>query len=453
MKITCAGVGYVGLVIGVCLASKGHEVTFYDVDPQKINMLKNKQLPIYEEGLQELLDEYFHRMSFTSKPSEAYSSSDVIMIAVGTPEKKDGSANLTYVYSVVSDIAEHVNQDCVVVVKSTVPVGTNEKIERALLQEFQISNTNKPDIMLEVVSNPEFLAQGTAVENTLNPSRIVIGSETEWAKNVIDKVYADFKCPKVYTDRQSAEMIKYASNVFLSVKISFINEIANLCEKMGANVEDVAMGMGLDNRIGNQFLRAGIGYGGSCFPKDTKALHWLSQYQNCELKTVKAAIEVNQTQRFRPMQLLSAVYGELSGLSVAVLGLSFKPGTDDVRESPSHTIIPLLLDENVLVKAWDPIAINNFQKVHPELEHDSNIEYYSSLTDCIKDTDACIILTEWNDVKNLSENEYIKLMHQPVIIDGRNCYPIDRFQSHNVTYLSIGRPQKSVSRSDMYDSI
>lgn len=428
MKIAVAGTGYVGLVTGVCLASKGHQVTCVDVDEAKIRMMQKGISPIYEEGLEELMHESMDNLTFTTDYASAYKDANVIFIGVGTPEKKDGSANLTYVYKVAKQIAETVEHDCVVVVKSTVPIGTNDKVEAYL-------NTNLAhDVRISVASNPEFLAQGTAVRDTLHAARIVLGVETEQAGVVLKEVYADFDAPILVTNRRSAEMIKYASNDFLALKISYINEIANLCEIVGANVEDVAKGMGYDPRIGNRFLNSGIGYGGSCFPKDTKALSWLASFNDNEMKTIKAAIEVNEGQKLKLIKKARKYYDEFEGLTVAVLGLTFKPGTDDLREAPSLVNIPLLLDDGAKVKAWDPVGIKNFKKHYPD-----EIEYCDTIEKTITDADICFIFTEWEDVTQLDVNLYKKLMKKPIILDGRNCYSIEDFRGTGMTYDSIGR--------------
>ena len=428
MKIAVAGTGYVGLVTGVCLASKGHQVTCVDVDEAKIRMMQKGISPIYEEGLEELMHESMDNLTFTTDYASAYKDANVIFIGVGTPEKKDGSANLTYVYKVAKQIAETVEHDCVVVVKSTVPIGTNDKVEAYL-------NTNLAhDVRISVASNPEFLAQGTAVRDNLHAARIVLGVETEQAGVVLMEVYADFDAPILVTNRRSAEMIKYASNDFLALKISYINEIANLCEIVGANVEDVAKGMGYDPRIGNRFLNSGIGYGGSCFPKDTKALSWLASFNDNEMKTIKAAIEVNEGQKLKLIKKARKYYDEFEGLTVAVLGLTFKPGTDDLREAPSLVNIPLLLDDGAKVKAWDPVGIKNFKKHYPD-----EIEYCDTIEETITDADICFIFTEWEDVTQLDVNLYKKLMKKPIILDGRNCYSIEDFRGTGMTYDSIGR--------------
>lgn len=429
MKILVAGTGYVGLVTAVCLAEKGHDVTCFDVVEEKINMLKNGISPIYEIGLEELMEKNKDKITYTTSKEEAYKDPEVIFIGVGTPEKPDGSANLDYVYSVADDIAEYVNHDCLVVIKSTVPIGTNPKVEQYLLKKMEDKN-----IRIETASNPEFLAQGTAVEDTLNAQRIVIGTHSSWAEELLREIYKDFNnSVLVSTNISSAEMIKYASNDFLALKISYINEIANLCETLGADVEDVAYGMGLDKRIGNKFLKAGIGYGGSCFPKDTKALHWLANVNGIELKTVKAAIEVNENQKLKLMKRLLEYHPKLDGLNVAVLGLAFKPGTDDLREAPSIPNIEYLLNSNAKIKAWDTVAANNFAKHFPE------ISYCDTIDETIKDADVCIIFTEWKEIKEYDINKYVELMKEPLILDGRNCYELKDVEGKGITYESIGR--------------
>lgn len=428
MKIAVAGTGYVGLVTGVCLASKGHQVTCVDVDEKKVEIMRQGVSPIYEAGLEELMKESMDCLTFTTDYKTAYQDAEVIFIGVGTPEKKDGSANLSYVYTVARQIAESVERDCVVVVKSTVPIGTNDKVE-AYIQSHLAK-----DVVVTVASNPEFLSQGTAVRDTLHAARIVIGVETPEAGEVLKRVYADFDAPKLVTNRRSAEMIKYASNDFLALKISYINEIANLCEIVGADVEDVAEGMGYDTRIGNKFLKSGIGYGGSCFPKDTKALSWLASFNDNEIKTIKAAIEVNESQKFKLIKKARKYYDDFEGLTVAVLGLTFKPGTDDLREAPSLVNIPLLIDDGAKVKAWDPVGVENFKKKIPE-----GIAYYDTIEDTIRDADLCLIFTEWEAVTQFDVRLYKDLMKKAIIIDGRNCYKVSDFEETGMIYDSIGR--------------
>lgn len=428
MKIAVAGTGYVGLVTGVCLASKGHQVACVDVDEKKVEMMRQGSSPIYEAGLEELMKDSMPCLTFTTDYQTAYKDAEVIFIGVGTPEKKDGSANLSYVYTVAKQIAQSVERDCVVVIKSTVPIGTNDKIEA------YIQSCLTKDVTVTVASNPEFLAQGTAVRDTLHAARIVIGVESPEAGEVLQKVYADFDAPKLVTNRRSAEMIKYASNDFLALKISYINEIANLCETVGADIEDVAKGMGYDPRIGNRFLKAGIGYGGSCFPKDTKALSWLASFNDNEIKTIKAAIEVNESQKFKLIKKAKKYYESLEGITVAVLGLTFKPGTDDLREAPSLVNIPILIDDGAIVKAWDPVGVENFKKRIPE-----GVSYYDSIEETLRDADLCLIFTEWEDVTELDVSIYKKCMKTPIVIDGRNCYRVSDFQGTGILYDSIGR--------------
>lgn len=428
MKIAVAGTGYVGLVTGVALANAGHHVTCVDVDPQKIETMRKGISPIYEPGLEELMHDNMERLSFTTAYQSAYEDAEVIFVGVGTPEKKDGSANLSYVNQVVDQIAQSVKRDCVVVIKSTVPIGTNDKLEKRLKDSL------KEDVWVEIASNPEFLSQGTAVKDTLHAARIVIGVESDRARETMMKVYKNFHQPFVITDRRSAEMIKYASNDFLALKISYINEIANLCEMLGANIEDVAEGMGYDSRIGGKFLKAGIGYGGSCFPKDTKALHWVSNYYEKEIKTVKAAIEVNDSQKLRLIKKSKKYYESMDGLKVAVLGLTFKPDTDDLREAPSLVNIPIILDEGAEVYAWDPIGVKNYKKYYPK-----EIAYCEKIEDVLKDADICFIFTEWKEIRELDVVKYRQLMRKPIVLDGRNCYSLDQFRGTGITYDSIGR--------------
>lgn len=428
MNIAVAGTGYVGLVTGVCLAEHGHNVNCVDVDENKVERMSKGISPIYEPGLEELMKRNRDRLRFTTDYASAYKDAEVIFIGVGTPEKKDGSANLSYVYSVVDQIAETIENDCVVVIKSTVPIGTNDKIED------YIRNKVNNRVKVYVASNPEFLAQGTAVKDTLYASRIVIGSTEEYAIEKLKEVYKDFQGAKLVTDRCSAEMIKYASNDFLALKISYINEIANLCEIVGANITDVTKGMGFDERIGNKFLNAGIGYGGSCFPKDTKALHWLASFHDYEIKTIKAAIEVNETQKLKMIKKVNKHFNELRGLTVAVLGLTFKPNTDDLREAPTLVNVPMLIEEGCFIKAWDPVGVENFKKLSL-----NNIEYYNSIEETIKDADVCLIFTEWDEVKKFEVKKFEDLMKTPVIIDGRNCFELHEFKDTKIVYDSIGR--------------
>ena len=429
MKIAVAGTGYVGLVTGVCLAEHGHHVICVDIDAKKVEIMQKGISPIYEPGLDGLMEKNMERLTFTTDYYNAYRDADVIFIGVGTPEKKDGSANLSYIFTVAGQIARSVEKECVVVVKSTVPIGTNDKVEAYIR-----ANMANEEVTVHVASNPEFLAQGTAVQDTLHASRIVIGTESEFAREELKKVYESFDAPKIFTNRRSAEMIKYASNDFLALKISYINEIANLCEIVGADIEDVTKGMGYDKRIGDQFLSAGIGYGGSCFPKDTKAPHWLANFNDYELKTIKAAIETNENQKYKLIKKAHKYYESLEGLTAAVLGLTFKPGTDDLREAPSLVSIPILLEDNCKIKAWDPVGVKNYKKLYP-----TEIFYCDTIEEALTDADICFIFTEWDEIRNLPVRVYENCMNKAVVIDGRNCYALDAFQDVRIIYDSIGR--------------
>ena len=438
MKVTVSGMGYVGLVTGIALSHIGHTVTCVDVDKKKIKMLKNGISPIYEPGLEEFMKKNHNKITYTTDYKRAYSTSDIIIIGVGTPEKQDGSANLDYVYLVCNQIVESLEKDCVVVIKSTVPIGTNDDIERKL------NKMVKKGIKVYVVSNPEFLSQGTAIHDTLFSSRIVIGTDNEYASSVMYKLYeplmnSPYNVPYLVTSRKSAEMIKYASNDFLALKISYINEIANLCKTLGANVEEVSKGMSLDPRIGKNFLKAGIGYGGSCFPKDTKALHCLSVVNGIELKTIKACIAVNESQKLILFNQLKNDLGDLHSKTIAVLGLTFKPNTDDLRDAPSIINIKKLLFFGANVKAYDPVGINNFKNNLKsfDINNDCNLQFYESIDDTVRNADAAMIMTEWSSIVNYDISKYKKLMKEPRIYDGRNCYKLEDMK--NMLYFSIGR--------------
>lgn len=428
MKITVVGTGYVGLVTGVCLAEHSHNVTCVDVDEKKVKVMEEGISPIYEPGLEILMKKNRERLSFTTDFSQAYRDAEVIFICVGTPEKQDGSANLKYIFEVAEQISKMIERDCVIVIKSTVPIGTNEKVENYIRTKL------KHTIKVSIASNPEFLSQGTAVQDTLYASRIVIGVEDDFARVALEKVYEDFDAPKLITNRKSAEMIKYASNDFLALKISYINEIANLCEIVGADIEDVTAGMGYDKRIGASFLNAGIGYGGSCFPKDTKALHWLANFNDYELKTIKAAIETNENQKYKLIKKAHKYYETFQGLTVAILGLTFKPGTDDLREAPSLISIPILLEDGCHLKVWDPAGMENYKKMYPY-----ELEYCHSIEDALYEADLCLIFTEWDEIKKLDTTIFERVMRTPIIIDGRNCFSLLSFEGKQVVYESIGR--------------
>lgn len=430
MKIAVAGTGYVGLVAGVCFAEKGHKVICVDTDTEKIKSMKAGISPIFEADLEELMRKNYAegRLDYTTDYASAYKNVDAIFIGVGTPEQPDGSANLVYIATVARQIAESIEKDTLIVVKSTVPIGTNDKVEQ-FIKDFLVH-----DVKVEVASNPEFLAQGTAVRDTLKASRIIIGTESKEAEELLIEIYQPFHIPIVSVNRRSAEMIKYACNNFLALKISYMNEIANLCELVGADVSEVAKGMSYDSRIGSSFLNAGIGYGGSCFPKDTKALKYLARQHGYKIKTVEAAVEVNKDQKTKLFKKACKRFITFHGIKVAILGLSFKPGTDDLREAPSLDNVALLLEQGAKISAYDPVATNNFKKIYP-----TEIDYKDNLEDALVDANVCFIFTEWDQIKATPPNTYKKLMKTPLVYDGRNIYQLDKMKMAGVEYYSIGR--------------
>ncbi|PGE18774.1 UDP-glucose 6-dehydrogenase [Bacillus toyonensis] len=430
MEIIVMGTGYVGLVTGVALSHIGHKVTCIDIDEKKVESMKKGISPIYEPGLEELMLQNIeeNRLFFSTSHQEAFRNAQVIYIAVGTPEREDGSANLSYIEQVAKDIAKNVQDDIIVVTKSTVPVGTNHYIKQIISQ-----NLDK-NIKVAVVSNPEFLREGSSVYDTFNGDRIVVGSDSIEAANVIEEINKPFGIPVYKTDIRSAEMIKYASNAFLATKISFINEIANICEKTGANIEDVARGMGLDQRIGSMFLKAGIGYGGSCFPKDTKALTKIASNVDLDFTLLKAVVEVNNKQQHKLVKAAKSKLGSLRDKQVAVLGLAFKPNTDDMREAASVVIIKELLGEGAQVTAYDPVAIENAKKLLP-----GTVKFTKELHEALVDKDLVFIVTEWQEVKEVDLSMFAKLMNNPIVLDGRNCFDLKEVSKHEIDYYSIGR--------------
>ena len=433
MNIAFAGTGYVGLVTGVVLAQIGHNVTCVDIDEQKLELMRQGKSPIYEAGLEELMKQNKERLTYTTNYKDAYADAEVIFIGVGTPERADGSANLDYVYNVCDQIIESINKDTIVVIKSTVPIGTNEDIEKYF-------NEKLTDIRVDVVSIPEFLAQGTAVEDSLYASRIVVGAENKGAHAIIKELYKPlteepYNVPYIEMNRRSAEMVKYASNCFLALKIAYVNEIANFCEDVNANIDDVTNGMGYDPRIGDKFLNAGIGYGGSCFPKDTSAMYWLSKNSNNELTTLKATIEVNKKQKTKMFYKLYEYFNkDISGKKVAVLGLTFKPNTDDLREAPSIDNVKLLIESGAIVHAYDPLAEESFKNVIQ-----TGVVYFNSPEEAIQDVDAVMIMTEWAEIKNVKPEQYTQLLKKPLLFDGRNCYDVKEMKANGIEYFSIGR--------------
>lgn len=436
MKIAVAGTGYVGLVAGVCFAEMNHDVTCVDVDEKKVEIMRQGISPIYEEGLEELMQKNNAKgtLHFTTDYQEAYKDADAIFIGVGTPEMPDGSANLGYIATVSRQIAETIEKDCLVVVKSTVPVGTNDKVEQ-FIKDFLVH-----DVKVEVASNPEFLAQGTAVHDTLHAARIIIGTESKEAEALLKRIYEPFGLPIVSVKRRSAEMIKYACNDFLALKISYMNDIANLCELVGADITDVAKGMCYDERIGSRFLNAGIGFGGSCFPKDTKALKFLAKEHGYQLKTVEACVEVNTAQKIRLFEKAKERMISFNGLKVAVLGLTFKAGTDDLREAPSIDNIRLLLQAGADIYAYDPKGVERAKQLFPEgkLEKGS-ITYVDSVEEALDKANICFAFTEWPQIKQITPAEFKEKMHTPLVYDGRNLYEPGQMKAAGVEYYSIGR--------------
>ncbi|MEH7012925.1 UDP-glucose/GDP-mannose dehydrogenase family protein [Neobacillus niacini] len=431
MKITVAGAGNVGLVTAVCFAEAGHQVTCLDTQKEKIEILEKGQTPFFEPGLEPLLEKNLSngQLCFTTNPNQAYSDADIIFIAVGTPEKRDGAVDLSYIYAAAYTIANTIKKDVIVCTKSTVPVGTNDIIKQIFLQR-------KPrHLKVDVVSNPEFLREGSAITDFFLGDRIVIGADNYEAASIMEQLYLPLKIPIVVTDIRSAEMIKYASNAFLATKISFINEIANLCERVGANIEEVSYGMGMDKRIGTSNLQAGIGYGGSCFPKDTKALVQLAGNVHHPFKLLESVIKVNQHQHSLLVLKVKEMFGSLKGKKAALLGLAFKPETDDIREAVSLTIIKELLEEGSIVTAFDPIAIPNAHKLIG-----NSIEYTTSIRQALKGADFAVIATEWDQIKHLPLDTYVAYMKEPIVFDGRNCYSLKDIQRYPITYVSIGRP-------------
>ncbi|RKP54475.1 UDP-glucose/GDP-mannose dehydrogenase family protein [Cohnella endophytica] len=434
MNITVIGTGYVGLVSGVCYAELGNQVICVDKDPGKIDTLNAGGIPIYEPGLKELAsaNRSAGRLSFTTDLAEAVRLSELIILAVGTPPLPSGEANLAYIDQAALEIADAMNGYKIVAVKSTVPVGTNERIGKLIR-----ARTSK---RFDSISLPEFLREGSAIEDTLHPDRIVIGAESPSAAATMALLHRPLTERIVVTDIRSAEMIKYASNAFLATKISFINEIANICEKVGADVTQVAEGMGYDNRIGPSFLKAGIGYGGSCFPKDTRALIQIAGNVDYEFKLLRSVVEVNQDQRFNVIRKLETIFGgELKGKTVAIWGLAFKPNTDDVRDSPALDIIQHLVDNDVNVRAYDPIATANFRTLFGK----SDVVWCDEALDTARGADALCLLTEWEEFSEVDLGRLQSALSQPILIDGRNVFKEEHLLGTDFVYYSVGRPSLS----------
>lgn len=434
MKLAFVGTGYVGLVTGTCMAELGHTVICADIDKQKITKLKKGVMPIYELGLEELVEKNVKegRLSFTASIGQAICSADVVFSAVGTPEdKKTGKADLQYVYAVAEIFGKNLNEYKILVNKSTVPIGTADKVRDMIV------HASGGRYEFDVVSNPEFLREGAAIKDFLNPDRVVIGVASERAKIVMEKIYrpiARTGRPVVMTDVRSAELIKYASNAFLATKITFINEIANFCEKSGANVKEVARGMGLDGRIGSRFLYAGIGYGGSCFPKDVQALMETGKEYDSVFSIIEATDKVNEIQKLRPFTFLKKHFKNLKGKTVAIWGLSFKPRTDDVREAPALYIIEALLGAGATVRAFDPVAIESFKAMFP----DKRVRYMKNAYDAVVKADALVIATEWDEFRTAEYPELASRMRERVIVDGRNIFERKEAEAEGFTYFGIG---------------
>jgi UDPglucose 6-dehydrogenase len=438
MRIAMIGTGYVGLVSGACFSEFGIDVVCVDMDAEKIARLDDGIMPIYEPGLEALVASNVSsgRLSFTTDLAAAVSSSDAVFIAVGTPSRRgDGHADLSYVHGAAAQIAEALDGYTVVVTKSTVPVGTGNDVERIIRE-------TRPDAKYDVVSNPEFLREGSAIEDFMRPDRVVIGTDSEDAKVLMRALYRPLsliETPILFTNRETAELIKYATNAFLATKISFINELADLCEEVGADVRDVSRGMGSDGRIGSKFLHPGPGYGGSCFPKDTLALVRTAQEAGAPIRIVEAVVDIN-TERKKSMakRVLTACGGSVEGKSIAVLGLTFKPNTDDMRESPSLDIVPALQAAGADVRAFDPAGMEEAKKL---LDH---VTWCDDAYDALNGTDAVVIVTEWNEFRSLDFGRMKETMKSPILVDLRNIYDAEHVVSSGIAYSCVGRPNAAV---------
>lgn len=434
MKIGVVGTGYVGLVSGTCFAEFGIDVICVDKDAGKIERLKNGIIPIYEPGLEDLVAKQVKagRLHFTTDLAEAMKDAEAVFIAVGTPPSViDGQADLTYVFEAAKEIAQHIKGYTIIVNKSTVPVGTARRVEAVI-------RAANPNADFDVVSNPEFLREGAAIDDFMRPDRVVVGTTSERARAVMRELYRPLyinETPMVMTTPESSEIIKYASNAFLAVKITFINEIANLCEAVDGNVQDVAKGMGLDGRIGSKFLHAGPGYGGSCFPKDTLALVQIGEQHKAPQTIVQTVVDVNNArQKSMADRVIAACGGSVKDKKIAVLGIAFKPNTDDIREAPSLVIIPELQSAGAKIAATDPVAMDNAKKVL------NNVEWCEDAYATIKDADAVVIVTEWNEFRGLNMDKVAELVKTKCIVDLRNIYKLPEMEERGFHYVSIGRP-------------
>lgn len=437
MKITIIGTGYVGLVTGTCFAEVGNEVLCVDIDTKKIENLKKGIMPIYEPGLEELVKRNLNekRLKFSSNISDGIKHGLVIFSAVGTPPDKDWNADLTAVKKVAEEFGKHIDEFKIFVNKSTVPVGTSDICVDIIKKEIFKRNKN---IDFEIVSNPEFLREGSAIKDTMNPSRIIVGTESLKAKEIIEKLYSPFirtTSPLIFMSTKSAEITKYASNSFLATKISFINEIANFCEKAGGDVKEVALGMGLDDRIGSRFLYAGIGYGGSCFPKDVQALTKTGKKYGYDFKILDSVEAVNKSQKKKLFKKLLELIPNLEGKTIAIFGLAFKPKTDDMRDAPSIKVVKKLQAEGAYIRAFDPVAMENAKKYFSKV----NLTYAKNPLDAAKNADAVIVMTEWDAFRSIELEALKKAMKGNIVIDGRNIYEPKEMKKHSFIYSSIGR--------------
>ena len=434
MRVTMIGAGYVGLVSGACFADFGHTVICVDKDAGKIDRLKGGVMPIFEPGLAELVSSNVKegRLSFTLDAPDAIRNADAVFIAVGTPSRRgDGHADLSYVYAAAKEIAEHMDGFTVVVTKSTVPVGTGDEVE-------EIIRKTNPNAKFAVVSNPEFLREGAAIGDFKRPDRVVVGTDSEEAREVMRELYRPLflnETPLVYTSRRTSELIKYAANAFLAVKITFINEMADLCEKVGANVQDVSKGIGLDNRIGKKFLHAGPGYGGSCFPKDTLALTKTANDHGSPVRIVDTVVEVNDARKkAMAARVINAMGGDVKGKTIGVLGLAFKPNTDDMRDAPSLDIIPALQAAGARVKAYDPESMHEAGKILAE------VDFCDGPYHAIDGADAMVLITEWDQFRAMDFDRVKKLLKTPTVVDLRNVYQPSDMAKRGFNYVSVGRP-------------
>ncbi len=433
MKVSIIGLGYVGITTAAGLSEIGHEVIGYDIDKDRVKLLQDGKSPIYEPGLDELLRKNISekRLTFTTSPEKAITHGDIIFICTGTPSREDGSADLTQVEGAAKTVARYINGFKLIVEKSTVPVKTAQWIERTMKLYL------KKHIDFEVASNPEFLKEGDAINDFLKPDRIVIGVNSKRAEKMLRRLYKPIRSPIVVTDINTAEIIKHASNAFLAMKISFINMISDLCEATGADIELVAKAMGMDKRIGKQFLRAGVGYGGSCFPKDVKALYWVGKQYGLNFELLKNVHEINESRIDVLMKHLKNALWNLKDKSIAIWGLSFKPNTDDIREAPSIKVIKRILREGGRVTLYDPKAMENMRKIFPEGEA---VKYAKDKYEAVKDAEALVILTEWDEFKDADLDKVKNAMLTPIIVDGRNIYRPRKVKRLGFEYYPMGRP-------------